>query len=68
MVKLVEPKDLGELALMKSLLEGSSIPYFVQNEHFGSLYGGATCAVMVPESDFERATILMGRLFAQGNR
>ena len=31
MVKLIEPKDLGELAVMKSLLEGSGIPYFVQN-------------------------------------
>ncbi|MER3423172.1 MAG: hypothetical protein C4293_08030 [Nitrospiraceae bacterium] len=66
MVKLIEPKDLGELAVMKSLLEGSGIPYFVQNEHFGSLYGGATCVVMVPESDLERAEILMGRLLQNG--
>ena len=66
MVKLIKPKDLGELALVKSLLEGNHIPYFIQNEHFGSLYGGATCMVMVAESDIERAGILMSKLLHGG--
>jgi hypothetical protein len=66
MVKLIEPKDLGELALMKSLLDGNRIPYFVQNEHFGSLYGGATCVVMVQEWDLERARTLMSHLMKDG--
>jgi hypothetical protein len=50
------------LALVKSLLEGNGILHFVQNEHFGSLYGGATSVVMVPESDLERAVILISKL------
>jgi hypothetical protein len=66
MVKLIEPKDTGELALMKSLLDGNNILYFVQNEHFGSLYGGATCVVMVHESDLDRAGTLVGELLKDG--
>jgi hypothetical protein len=62
MIKLIEPKDIGELALMKSLLDGNNIPYFIRNEHFGSLYGGMTCAVMVQEYDLERAGTLVGEL------
>ncbi len=40
MVKLIEPQDVGELALIKSLLDGNGIAYFVQNEHLGSLLPG----------------------------
>ncbi|MGH7232059.1 MAG: DUF2007 domain-containing protein [Nitrospiraceae bacterium] len=65
MVKLIEPKDTGELALMKSLLDGNNIPYFVQNEHFGSLYGGATSVVMVHDSDFDRAGALVRELLKE---
>ena len=63
LVKLIAPKDIGELALMKSLLDGNNISYFVHNEHFASLYGGATCVVMVSTLDFDRAaTLLCGLL------
>lgn len=62
LAKLIEPKDMGELVLMKSLLDGNNIPYFVQNEHFGSLYGGITCVVMVHESDLDRARTLVGEI------
>jgi hypothetical protein len=65
MVKLIEPKDIGELVLMRSLLDGNNIPYFILNEHFGSLYGGATCAVMVEEADLERAGTLVGELLKE---
>ena len=65
MIKLIEPKDIGELALIRSLLDGNNIPYFIRNEHFGSLYGGATCAVMVKESDLERAGTLVGELLKE---
>jgi hypothetical protein len=69
MVKLIEPYDEGELALIKSLLEGSDIPYFVQNEHFGSLYPGLALpfnarVVMVDESDLGRAETLLEELTA----
>ncbi|MBI4401337.1 MAG: DUF2007 domain-containing protein [Nitrospirae bacterium] len=67
MVKLIESNDEGELALIKSLLDGNGITYFVQNEHFGSLYPGLalsfnTRVVMVSESDLGRAETLIGRL------
>lgn len=66
LAKLIEPKDTGELVLMKSLLDGNNIPYFVQNEHFGSLYGGITCVVMVHESDLDRARTLVGEILKSG--
>ncbi|MBI5410894.1 MAG: DUF2007 domain-containing protein [Nitrospirae bacterium] len=66
-VKLIEPQDEGELALIKSLLDGNNIQYFVHNEHFGSLYPGLSLpfnrrVVMVEESDFGRAETLLGKL------
>ena len=70
MVKLIESHDEGELALIKSLLERNGIPYFVQNEHFGSLYPGLALpfnarVVMVEESDIARAGTLLGELTAE---
>ena len=66
-VKLIEARDEGELVLIKSLLDGNDIRYFVQNEHFGSLYPGLALpfnqrVVMVHESDLGRAGTLIGRL------
>ncbi|MBM4121676.1 MAG: DUF2007 domain-containing protein [Nitrospira sp.] len=66
-VPLIEPQDEGELALIKSLLDGNNIRYFVQNEHFGSLYPGLPLpfnrrVVMVDESDLGRAGTLLGKL------
>ena len=40
--KVFECYDEGELSVIKSLLEANGIPYFVQNEHFGSLYPGVS--------------------------
>ena len=40
MIRLTEPQSMGELAMITSLLEGSGIPYMVQNEHVSSLYPG----------------------------
>jgi hypothetical protein len=63
-IKLVEPCDEGQLALIKSLLDGNDIPYVVRNEHFGSLYPGFPLpfnarVVMVDEADFSRAETLI---------
>jgi hypothetical protein len=71
-VKLIEIHDEGELALIKSLLDGNDIQYFVQNEHFGSLYPGLALqfnarVVMVHESDLARAGTLIGKLAAEGS-
>ncbi|MGH7165510.1 MAG: DUF2007 domain-containing protein [Nitrospiraceae bacterium] len=67
LVKLIVPFNEGELALIKSLLDASGIPYFVHNEHFGSLYPGMALPfnariVMVDESDRSRAETLLGEL------
>lgn len=68
LVKLTEPRDMGELALVKSLLEGSGIPYVVHHEHVSSLYPGVpflTSRVMVDESQIARAEALLERLRRQ---
>jgi len=65
MVKLLEPHDQGELAFVRSLLDANAVRYFVQNEHFGSLYPGLTsvaCAVMVHDEDARRAEQLIRML------
>jgi hypothetical protein len=62
MVKLLEPQDQGELAFLKSLLDANRIRYFVQNEHFGSLYPGLPFVgsmVMVHDADARRAERLI---------
>jgi hypothetical protein len=40
LINLHSPDNEIELALIKGLLEGASIPFYVQNDHFGSLYIG----------------------------
>jgi len=67
LVKLRETHDEGELALIKSLLDGNQIAYFIQNEYFGSLYPGAalsfnTRILMVEEEDVARAKALLSEL------
>ena len=64
-VKLIEPNDPGELAFIRSLLDGNGICYTVRGEHFSSLYSGVSalaCAVMVEEWEFDRAAILLSKL------
>jgi hypothetical protein len=72
MVKLREFHDEGELAVIKSLLEGNDIRYFIQNEHFGSLYPGTAFSfnarvLMVEESDVARAQTLLSELDTPGD-
>jgi len=65
MIRLTEPLSMGELAMITSLLEGSGIPYLVQNEHMSSLYPGLpilNSSVMVDESDQVNAEMLLSRL------
>lgn len=67
-VTLCEPTDAGELALIRSLLDGNGIPYAVQHEHIGALYPGVALLgsrVMVAERDRRRAEILLSRLALQ---
>ncbi|MDD5224768.1 MAG: DUF2007 domain-containing protein [bacterium] len=40
MINLYSPNSEAELAVIKSLLQGEGIPFFVHNDNFGSLYMG----------------------------
>lgn len=67
-VTLCEAGDVGELALIRSLLDGNRIAYAVQHEHVGALYPGVALLgsrVMVDSRDRQRAEILLSRLTLQ---
>ena len=61
MKNLYCPKNEVELALIKSILEGEDIHFFVHNDHFGSLEIGPQIelynvkTIMVQEDQHERA-------------
>ena len=65
MIKLYSPKNEAEMALIKSLLGGEGIKYFIHNEHFGSLNVGPRIplfnarTIMVHKEDIERAKELL---------
>lgn len=65
MIYLTDAQDVGELAIIKSLLDGNRIAYVIHGEHVSSLYPGVpflVCRVMVDVSDQVRAEILLSRL------
>lgn len=56
---------MGELVMIKSLLDGSGIPYVVHHEHVSSLYPGVpfmSCRILVDEYQMARAETLLSRL------
>lgn len=70
MIKLYSPRDPAELALIESILEGEDIPYFIQNDHFGSLEIGPPIdmfnvkTIMIEEAYEERARELLQEFLA----
>lgn len=65
LIHLTNVQDIGELALIKSLLDGNRIAYVVHDEHVSSLYPGVpflVSRVLVEESDRARADTLLSRL------
>ncbi len=65
MICLTEPQNMGELAMVTSLLEGSGIGYLLENEHVSSLYPGLpilNSRVMIDERDRLSADLLLSRL------
>jgi hypothetical protein len=65
MIHLTSAQDVGELAIIKSLLDGNRIAYVIHGEHVSSLYPGISffvCRVMVDASDQARAETLLSRL------
>lgn len=65
MKRLYTPIDESELVFLKSFFEASRMPYYVQNENFGSLYTGSFMGslnaktIMVPEDIYEDAKDLI---------
>jgi hypothetical protein len=61
MKKLYSPNNDSELVLIKSILDGEGIQYFVHNDHFGTLKVGPRIelfnakTIMVAETHFEKA-------------
>lgn len=65
LVHLTNTQDVGELAMIKSLLDGNGIAYVVHDEHVSSLYPGVPVLgsrVWVDDADRERAKTLLSRL------
>ena len=65
MIKVYVPRNEVELAFIRTLLEGEEIPYFVHNDHFGSLWVGPVIelynakTIMVDEKHSDRAKELI---------
>lgn len=65
LIHLTSAQDVGELALIKSLLDGNHITYVVHGENMSSLYPGMSFVgsrVMVDATDLTRAEVLLSRL------
>ena len=65
LVRLSEPYNTGELAILQSLLAGCGIEYVVRHANVGSLYPGVpelNPYVMVEERDLPRVEELLSRL------
>jgi hypothetical protein len=65
MIKLYSPPNQAELAIIESILEEENIPYFIHNNHFGSLEIGPLIdiynkkTIMVEEAYEEQARELL---------
>jgi len=65
MKKLYSPADESELMVIKSMLESEDIPFYVQNDQFGSMYPGIFLTnfnpktIMVPDEFYETAKDLI---------
>ncbi len=65
LIRLTEPHNLSELAILQSLLSGSGIAYVLRHAYAGSLYPGVpglTSQVLIEEQDLSRAAPLLSRL------
>jgi len=65
MKKLYIPANESELVFLKSVLEADEVPFYVQNDNFGSLYSGAYMSffnaktIMVPEDYYDEAKLII---------
>ncbi|SHI62754.1 Putative signal transducing protein [Desulfatibacillum alkenivorans DSM 16219] len=65
MIKVFSPNGELETAFIKSLFNGEGIPFYIHNDHFGSLEIGPSIylynkkTVLVPEEMYEKARNLI---------
>jgi len=65
MIKLYSPQTEVDLAIIRSILDGDGVKYFIHNDHFGSLRIGPSIklynakTIMVSEKDYDRAAELV---------
>ena len=65
MIELYSPSNETELALLKGILDGEGIHYFVRNDHFGSMEVGPGIklfnekTILVDGEDYDRAKELV---------
>jgi hypothetical protein len=59
MINLYSPSDEAELALIGSILESEDIPFFIHNDHFGSLRIGP------PIDLFNKKTIMIDKIYEE---
>jgi hypothetical protein len=63
LIKIFTTPKIGEIAIIKSILDGEKIPYYIKGENFGTLYGPAdgltSVDVMVREDYAEDAKKLL---------
>lgn len=65
MSRIYSPRNETDLAFLRALLDGEGIPYFVQNNYFGSLYVGPRVplfnvkTIVVADQDVEHAERLV---------
>jgi hypothetical protein len=65
MIKLYSPRNEPELAIIKSILDGEGVDYFVRNDHFGSMEVGPRIRlfnakdILVAEEHYDRARELI---------
>ena len=69
MIELYSPRNEAELAIIKSLLNGEGIHFFVRNDHFGSLEVGLRVElfnakmIFVHAEQYDRARELISDFF-----
>jgi len=62
-LKIYSTPRHSEILLIKSILDGQGIPYYIKGENFGTLYGPAdglsSMDIMVKQENFEDAQLLL---------
>lgn len=51
--------DIGEISVVRSLLDDNQISYLVQNENFSSFYGNVPARILVPKDRVNEAKHLL---------